>query len=130
MGNSILILFMLNLVFSFPLVLYPAHKIVEQYLYTGWKKSKKRQWSKNLNRTLLVLAITILTIALGNKVDKFLSLLGALTCTPIAFCFPSLFHYKACATTTKQKVIDLSVFFGSLIALIFCSYQSVVNWND
>ena len=98
-GYSVLFLFSINLVFSFPLVLYPAHKIIENYLYRGWEKSKKRQWSKNTNRTLLVGFIVIVTILLGQKLDKFLSLLGAITCTPIAFSFPTLFHWKACAET-------------------------------
>ena len=38
------ILFMSNLLFSYPLVLYPTHLIVEKNLYSGWEKSKKRQW--------------------------------------------------------------------------------------
>ena len=36
------ILFAMNLVFSFPLVIHPAHIIVENYIYKNWKKSKKR----------------------------------------------------------------------------------------
>ena len=38
----ILFLFSLNLVFSYPLVLYPAHVIIENRIYAGWKKSRKR----------------------------------------------------------------------------------------
>ena len=40
--NFVLILFAVNLVFSFPLVIHPAHIIVENYIYKTWKKSKKR----------------------------------------------------------------------------------------
>jgi proton-coupled amino acid transporter len=93
----ILLLFSLNLVFSYPLVLYPAHIIIENIIYAGWPKSRKRQMLKNNSRTLLVFFTVCLTIMLGDKLDKFLSVLGALTCTPIAFTFPALFHYKAAA---------------------------------
>jgi hypothetical protein len=41
-GWGIIILFSINLIFSFPLVLYPAHVIIENYLYSTWPKSKKR----------------------------------------------------------------------------------------
>lgn len=116
-----LILFSINLIFSFPLVLYPAHKIIEIYLYQGWEKSRKRQMSKNGNRTLLVAAVVIITILLGEKLDKFLSILGALTCTPIAFAFPTIFHYKACADTQMTKIKDLSLFMVSVVIMIFCS---------
>lgn len=39
---TIIILFCFNLLFSYPLVLYPAHIIVESVLYHDWPKSKKR----------------------------------------------------------------------------------------
>lgn len=55
---GIIILFCIQLMFTYPLVLYPANIIVESVLYRGWPKSKKRQWSKNLTRTILV-AITV-----------------------------------------------------------------------
>jgi hypothetical protein len=48
----------------------------------------------------LLVAITILfTISLGDKLDKFLSILGAISCTPIAFTIPAMFHLKAAAET-------------------------------
>lgn len=39
---TIIILFCFNLLFSYPLVLYPAHLIVENTLYSSWPKTKKR----------------------------------------------------------------------------------------
>ena len=41
-GYSIKILFSLNLFFSYPLVLYPAHIVLENIIYAGWPKTKKR----------------------------------------------------------------------------------------
>jgi len=41
-GYGIKILFSLNLFFSYPLVLYPAHIVIENILYKGWSKSKFR----------------------------------------------------------------------------------------
>lgn len=34
------ILFMFNLLASYPLVIYPANMVVESYLYSGWPKSR------------------------------------------------------------------------------------------
>ena len=36
------ILFCFNLIFSYPLVIFPANMVIESYLYAGWPKSKKR----------------------------------------------------------------------------------------
>jgi len=99
LGWTIKILFSLNLIFTFPLVLYPAHRVIENYIFAGWAKSKKRQWFKNLSRTILVGIVTGFTVLMGHTIDSFIPVLGALTCTPIAFMFPAIFHYKAVAET-------------------------------
>ena len=39
-----------------------------------------------------MLATICFTICLGENVDKFIALAGALTCAPIQFLFPALFH--------------------------------------
>lgn len=36
------VFFILNLVFSYPLILYPAIMIGENYMFSGWEKTKKR----------------------------------------------------------------------------------------
>ena len=79
---------------------------------------------------LLVGFVVVLTVLLKQKLDKFLSILGALTCTPIAFTFPAVFHYKACAETTTQKAIDLTLVILSLVILVFCTSLGVINWNS
>ena len=85
---------------------------------------------KNHSRSILVFFTVCLTIMLGDKLDKFLSILGALTCTPIAFTFPALFHLKAVANTTLQKVSDILLIVFSLVILVYCTYKGLANWND
>lgn len=124
------VLFCFNLVFSYPLTLYPAHIIIENYLYAGWPKSKKRQLSKNISRTMLVLFTVVFTMWMGEKINKFLSILGSLSCTPIGFTFPALFHLKAVAETPKQKAVDWAIIIFSLVALVYCTTFSLIHWND
>jgi len=83
-----------------------------------------------LTRTLLVGIAVGLTIGIGEKLNKFLSIAGALTCSPIAFTFPALFHYKSCAETTKQKAIDISIVVISLVILVFCTALGIKSWGD
>lgn len=127
-GWTIKFLFCFNLVFSFPLMLYPANITIENYLFSEWQKSLKRQWSKNLVRALIILGIVSFTIFLQQKVSQFLAIIGSLTCTPIAFILPSLFHLKACAVTPTQRVIDLTIFFLSCGILLFCTVLGIINW--
>ena len=122
------ILFMFMLIASYPLQMYPVHIIIENILYDGWPKSLKRQWSKNLSRSLLVLLSVLFTKALGENLDKFLSILGAVSCTPVAFTFPVLFHLKAVAKTRKEKCLDISILVFSLIIFFFCTTLSTISF--
>lgn len=122
------VLFCFNLVFSFPLMLYPSNIIVENYLYKGWPKSKKRQMYKNLDRVVMVFLVIGMTILLKDKLDKFLAILGALACTPIAFSLPAAFHYKACAETKKDKYIDLAILVFAIIVQAYCTVMGFINW--
>ena len=87
------------LIISYALVLYPAHTTIEKHLYKGWPKSAKRQWCKNLNRTILCSIIALFTLSLGDKLTEFIAIIGALSMTPQAFILPTLFHFKICAET-------------------------------
>jgi amino acid permease len=80
--------------------MYPAHIIIENYLYSNWAKTKRRQWTKNFSRTCLVAFSIFFTLLLQQKISKFLGILGAVACTPIAFTLPAAFHLKAIASTT------------------------------
>jgi len=129
-GYAIIVFFCVNLLFTFPLVIYPSVIIFDNYLFAGMGKTKTRQLLKNINRAVVVLLCIALTLLLGQKLDKFLSILGALTCTPIAFIFPALFHYKAAAETTRQKVTDILIVVVTGGLGLYCGTVSIIAWND
>ena len=114
---------------SLPLILFPAHTILEIYLFGEWPNSPKRENLKNLHRAVLVAFLTIFTIALGDKLDKFVSVLGALANTPTAFLLPALFHFKVCAETPLEKAKDMTIVVFSFIIMIYGTYQGIHNWN-
>lgn len=123
------ILFMFNLFASYPLVIYPANMVVESYLYSGWPKSRKRQMCKNLNRAILVFITVLMAIVVYAKMDRLLSITGGLTCIPIAFIYPAMFHYKACAETKSQKICDALLISVGIGLSVFCTIYAIINWN-
>lgn len=122
------IAFSLNLVFSYPLVIHPANMVLESYLFRDWPKTRKRQMCKNLTRTLMVVATCLLAMLVYNNLTAFLSITGAATCTPIAFTLPALFHYKQCAKTTAQKVIDMGIVIGTSAIAIYCTIVAILTF--
>lgn len=85
--------------------------------------------SKNVSRLFMVGATVMICVGLGEKADKFVSILGAVSCTPVAFIFPAAFHYKMCAKTTGQKIIDLGLVGIWTILGIYCTILGVNDWN-
>lgn len=130
LNYTIKILFIFNLVFSYPLVIYPAHIIIENILYAGWEKSRKRQMTKNLTRSLLVGFTVVFTLITLDKIEKLLSFNGALFCTPVAFLFPAAFHLKVVAKDTCNKAIDIVIIIFSIGAMVFCTVMGIKEWNE
>ena len=127
---TVKILFSLNLVFSYPLVIHPANIVIEDWLFKGWPKSRKRQMSKNVSRTIIVASSCVVALVIYDKLDRFLSITGALTCTPIAFLLPALFHYGGVAETKGQRIIDLTIVIISIIVMLYCTSYAVIHFND
>ena len=72
----------------------------------------------------------VFTMIIGENISKFLGILGALTCTPIAFTFPAMFHLKVIAKTKAERWIDWTIIIFSLIVMVFCTTMGFVHWND
>ena len=70
----------------------------------------------------------VVALSIYNKLESFLSIVGSVSCTPIAFTLPAWFHYKACAKDLKWKIIDITIILISLFILVFCTIFSIINW--
>lgn len=126
------ILFSFNLFFSYPLVIHPANLVVETWLFDGWAKSRKRQMSKNLSRTIIVALSCVVALAVYDKLDKFLSITGALTCIPVAFLIPAGLHLhiaKKDGDKTSQ-IIDYIILVGGTIALLYCTTVAILTFSE
>lgn len=107
--------------------------IIEDYLLKGVVQQdargaqRERQVNlkyrlQNLTRALVCFAAIYCAIELKDQLDKFLSLLGALLCAPLAISFPCLLHFVVVAKTKTAKVIDLVLFVFSILVLVFSTY--------
>ena len=75
------LLYCVNLVFSYPLTIFPANKILESYLFhrmLGMNEvTTTRKWLKNLSRGIIVFLGVFLSITLKDVLDDFLGVTGA-----------------------------------------------------
>jgi proton-coupled amino acid transporter len=65
---------------------------------------------------------------LYETLDKFLSLVGSMTCAPIAFILPPAFHLKIVAETKREKVFDILLISCGFGIMIFTSVYTLMTW--
>ena len=122
--------FSVNLVCSFPIVVHPTNSAIESLLCSSFKQKKKTYyWMQNVSRALVTLLATVIAACLMNKMDKFLGLLGSFLCAPLAITFPALLHLVHAAKTLKERIVDYILIFISICIFLFCTAQSILDWN-
>jgi solute carrier family 36 (proton-coupled amino acid transporter) len=122
------LLFSFNVIFGYSITIAPANKIFENWIFGRRQKTKALYWAKNISRLFICLSATVIATELATKIDKFIGLLGALCCAPLALTLPALLHLKSLAKTRTEKAIDISLIAISAVILVFSTSQSIINW--
>ena len=120
-------------------MIHPANIILEDYLLRPISRRAEKErgsgpftnlkWHvTNVLRLLICLVATYCAIELSSVLDKFLSLLGAMLCAPLAILMPALIHLKVSAKTSREKLTDIFLVALSSIVLVFCTVQVISKW--
>jgi amino acid permease len=116
--------------FMFPLMVFPASRIIEYRLFKKLSRSGYK-WQKNFIRTCIVLFCVAVSIGAGEKVDKLVAIIGGLFCVPIAMVYPPLFFLKSgCAQdfwTEKLPATALLVF--GLCAAAISTFTAISHFS-
>ena len=94
------------------------------------KKGSLKMWLINLLRLFMLGGCIVLCIIVGDRLDKFNSLIGTLAATPVAFAIPCILHYKLCNPDKLGKTLDILVMIFSAFVLVFCTAFNIWTWND
>lgn len=105
--QSIMVLYLIAVLLTAPLQLFPAIKIGELVVFhpkrsdrTGklytplGKKSAKVKWRKNAFRVTVLLAVCVVAYLNANNIDKFVSINGCFACIPLVYIYPPLIHMR------------------------------------
>eukprot|EP01061_Rhynchopus_euleeides_P009906 TRINITY_DN19233_c0_g1_i1.p1 TRINITY_DN19233_c0_g1~~TRINITY_DN19233_c0_g1_i1.p1 ORF type:complete len:520 (+),score=190.45 TRINITY_DN19233_c0_g1_i1:102-1562(+) len=109
---------------SFALQAFPAYRIIE--LASGMQSATKLQ--RNLLRSAVVVVLGAIAWGSANNLGNFVAVIGGVAMCPLAFIFPSLFHYKAAADTPRQKAIDLSIVAIGTICMLLTTGMAISEW--
>lgn len=118
--------YMIALMLSVPLMFLPAARITELWAFGTTDEKTPMFWEKNALRATEVVLFAVVALKCQGCFDHFLSFAGAFCCAPIAFIYPTLFHYLLCARTPQAKVLDLFLMSLGFAAVGIALYGSVL----
>ena len=88
------ILFCINIILSYPLVIYPANLIIEKAVFGKMTYSPLRTWLKNFSRTLVLLSALVVAYLFYYNLSKILSLTSVVLGSFVVLITPLLVHFK------------------------------------
>ena len=128
--------YIIAILFTFPLLVLPATRILEGRI-SRWEirkgqrasgKDKRRvKWTKNTIRWISC-GVTC-AIAYGSQLANFVSLIGAVCCIPLLYILPAAFH-AVLARSRLERVIDLLVMSIGIATMIYVTIVTMQNWGQ
>lgn len=151
--QSVVFFYSLAALLSAPLQLFPVNKTLESLFFNAVFVGKKGpedqdnygrlyrssgrysnsvKWLKNLFRTVLLCAVSVISYLNADNLDKFISFNGSFACIPLVFIYPPLIHARAIKTggqgtwkTRLFQAFDYTLAVVGFTAVIYTTYQIV-----
>lgn len=125
MVNSVQLFYLIAILLSAPLQLFPVIKILENKVfgrsYQG-KTSTLVKWLKNTLRASLVIVCCVIAYYGLSNLDRFVSFIGCFACIPLVYMYPPMLHYKVVKTQWEKRFDIFLVGFGAA-AMIYVLQQ-------
>ena len=130
------VLFCINLVFSYPLIAWPANQTAAYYILGTHEDDKlghahetlKHYWKTNIIRSGLLLLSILTTIYVASFLDHLISITGILLGMSTVLFLPALCHYKLVAETRLDKAIDSFIICLAVVLFFFGPVIIMSKW--
>lgn len=121
------ILFCMALICTYPLMLHPVSKLIEDRLLRGGKTSSMlgEVYSEALRISLVVLTMMV-AISCASRLESLVAIVGGLACAPLALAFPPALHHMLVGGEAVQDFI--LALLGVLLATV-SSTQAAMHWR-
>lgn len=93
-------------------------------------ESSADYWKVNVLRSLVVLLSVIVVIFVADKLDKVISIAGAIFGMTNVLLLPSLCHLKLTAETKTQKLLDIFIIVFACFMLVFGPVTIALQWKN
>lgn len=127
--NAVQFMYALAVLIGNPVQLFPAMRILEARIF-GHRSGKKdlwTKWKKNLFRTGLVFVCCGISIGGSANLDRFVALIGSVACVPLVYVYPPFLHYRAVATTRREKVMDVALMVLGAVGMVYTTAITILS---
>ncbi|KAF3763120.1 hypothetical protein M406DRAFT_292755 [Cryphonectria parasitica EP155] len=127
--NAVQFIYALAVLIGNPVQLFPAMRILEGRIF-GHRSGKKdlwTKWKKNFFRTFLVILCCGISIGGSANLDRFVALIGSVACVPLVYMYPPFLHYRAVASTTREKALDVALMVLGAVGMVYTTAITIVS---
>ncbi|KAG5721613.1 putative amino acid permease C3H1.09c [Termitomyces sp. T112] len=115
----------LAILLSTPLQFLPSIEILEKWTFGSLSGKPDMRLQENVVRIGLVGVCAAIAWAGKADLGKFVALIGCLFCVPLTYIYPPILHYRACARSRKQKIVDASLVVLGIVVCVYTTAQTV-----
>jgi len=123
-----MILVCIALYFTYPIQIFPVFSILENILFNT--STTCLFWKTNLLRVLVVTLSWGISVLFANYFSYFLSLIGSVGCSLLAFIIPATFYMKLFwkESSLSTKVLNVAMLSFGLVASIFSTAVTIYGF--
>jgi len=133
LGFTVQGMYVLSLIGSAPLVIFPALKVVDALMYPDphAPPSRVRKWVKNFSRALQIFFVAVISVLCLEQLDNFIALIGSFAAVPVAYIYPPLFHLLlAPQASIGTKAVNVGIITLGLALMVFTAYSAIDEWHE
>lgn len=121
------------LAFSYPYMLFPAIRIIEKGLARGGLLGADADGfvvRRNAVRALVVATTLGIALVGAQQLNNFVSLIGALACTPLAFIYPCWFHLRLHPRASLwMRASNVAIIVLGALVTVWSTWQAIATWS-
>mmetsp|Transcript_63303 Transcript_63303/g.196014 ORF Transcript_63303/g.196014 Transcript_63303/m.196014 type:complete len:559 (-) Transcript_63303:214-1890(-) len=119
--------YVLVVLFTFPIAIYPTFSICEAALFHGMPAGRRRKALKNCFRTAVTALIGVAGCCAERDLSIFVSIVGSLCSVPLELIFPAMLHLKIVGTRKSLACLLLAL---GICLIPVTLYADITHWGS
>lgn len=121
---------MINIIISYPLIIFVTNSVIESILFSAMKYSKWRYWLKNLSRTIVLTVAVVFATIFYSSLHKILGLIGVILGSILVLVMPALIHNRIIARTSSSRCFNYFIIAFAALFFFITTFLIIYCWDS